>query len=63
MQTYFFLIAALLYAGCAFLPVKLARVIASGTALAWLIHGGTLWADFFLPATLRVGFARRLSAA
>ncbi len=63
MQTYFFLIAALLYAGCAFLPVKLARVIAFGTALAWLIHGGTLWADFFLPASLRVGFAMMLSAA
>lgn len=63
MQTYLFLIAAMLYAACAFLPVQQARLITLGTALAWLIHGGTLWADFFLPASLRVGFAMMLSAA
>lgn len=63
MQTYLFLISALLYVGCAFLPVRHARAVALVTLLAWLIHGASLWLDFFLPSALRVGFAMMLSAA
>ena len=93
MQTYLFLIAALLYLGCAFLPARLAQpgapdfgamagpaasaasaqpgmsrpglahFITWGTLLAWLAHGATLWFDFLVPGSLRVGFAMMLSAA
>lgn len=90
MQTYLFLIAALLYIACAFIPARRAqpgaggfglaanahggtglttgmsgptRFITLGTLLAWLLHGATLWADFLLPGTLRVGFAMMLSVA
>lgn len=63
MEIYFFVLAALLYAGCAFLPSRLRRPISIGTALAWLLHGGALWADVIAPGSLRLGFAIMLSAA
>jgi ABC-type uncharacterized transport system permease subunit len=63
MQTYLFLIAALLYLGCAVLPARAARAVALGTLLAWLAHAATLWADLVIPGSLRVGFAMMLSAA
>lgn len=64
MQTSFFIAAAVLYAICAFLPVRHHIVIASGTALAWLLHGAALWSDVIIaPETLRLGFAIMLSAA
>lgn len=63
MQTYLFPIAALLYLGCAALPARAARTVAFGTLLAWLVHAATLWADWLIPGSLRVGFAMMLSAA
>ena len=51
MQTYFFLIAALLYAACAVLPSTRARLIAGLTGVAWLAHAATLWFDLMaIPA-------------
>ena len=61
MYTYFFVLAALLYVACGFLPAHLRTVISAGTALAWLMHGGALWADMIAPGTLRIGFAIMLS--
>jgi ABC-type uncharacterized transport system permease subunit len=63
MQTYFFVLAALLYAGCAFLPVAQGRIVAIGTAVGWLLHGAALWSDIISPGAVRVGFAVMLSAA
>lgn len=62
MHTYFFVLAALLYAICAFLPSKQRIPISVGTAIAWLLHGGALWADMVVPGSLRIGFAIMLSA-
>jgi len=63
MYLYFFLSSALLYAVCAFLPAKFRTVIATGTAIGWLLHGGALWADVIAPGSLRLGFAIMLSTA
>lgn len=62
MQIYIFFLAALLYAGCAFLPSTQRVPIALGTAIGWLLHGGALWADVIAPGSLRLGFAVMLSA-
>jgi len=62
MHTYFFVMAALLYATCALLPSRQRVVIAVGTAAGWLLHGGALWADMVTPGALRIGFAIMLSA-
>src|ERR671927_480758 len=62
MQTYFFFLAATLYAVCAFLPANRRSMISAGTAVAWLMHGGALWADMIAPGSLRLGFAIMLSA-
>lgn len=62
MYLFFFVLAALLYATCAFLPSRRQTVIAVGTAFGWLLHGSALWADMTAPGTLRVGFAVVLSA-
>src|SRR5437899_8679173 len=63
MQTYFFIAAALLYLGCAFLPSAQRTVISIGTVAAWLLHGGALWSEVIAPGSLRVGFAMMLSSA
>src|SRR5689334_1219608 len=63
MQIYIFILAALLYAGCAFLPAQQWTVISAGIAVGWLLHGVGLWADVIAPGSLRVGFAVMLSAA
>jgi ABC-type uncharacterized transport system permease subunit len=62
MQTYFFILAALLYAACAALPPQYRKAIALGTLGGWLLHGAALGADMILPASLRLGFAVMLSA-
>ena len=62
MLTYFFVLAALLYATCAFLPSRQHVAISAGTAIGWLLHGGALWADMVAPGSLRIGFAVMLSA-
>ena len=58
----FFIAAALLYLGCAFLSPARVAPIAAGTALAWLLHGAALAADVVAPGSLRLGFAVVLSA-
>jgi ABC-type uncharacterized transport system permease subunit len=62
MQTPFFILAALLYAVCVFLPSQRRAAISAGTAIAWLLHGAALLADAVAPGALRVGFALMLSA-
>src|SRR5450830_1456260 len=62
MQTYFFILAALLYLGCAFLPSERRLPISIGTVVGWLLHGGALMADMFAADAVRVGFAVVLSA-
>jgi ABC-type uncharacterized transport system permease subunit len=62
MHTYFFVLAALLYAICAFLPPRQHVAISVGTAIGWLLHGGALWVDMVAPGSLRIGFAIMLSA-
>ncbi len=62
MQTSFFILAALLYAVCAFLPSRQHVVISAATAVGWLLHGGALWVDMVAPGSLRIGFASMLSA-
>lgn len=63
MQIYFFVLAALCYACCAFLPSKNRLAISLGTLIGWLLHGGALWADIAAaPDSLRLGFAVMLSA-
>jgi ABC-type uncharacterized transport system permease subunit len=63
MQIYLFILAAVLYAGCAFLPSQQRHAISAGIAVGWLLHGGALWADVIAPGSLRLGFAIMLSAA
>jgi ABC-type uncharacterized transport system permease subunit len=62
MQAYFFLLAALLYAICAFLPSNRRIFISAGTAIGWLLHAAELWSDLIVPGALRLGFAVMLSA-
>jgi ABC-type uncharacterized transport system permease subunit len=63
METVFFVLAALCYAGCALVPSERRVAISVGTGIAWLLHGGALWADVLAPGSLRLGFAVMLSAA
>lgn len=62
MLTSFFVLAALLYAVCAFLPPRYRGAISAGTMAGWLLHGGALWVDMLTADTLRIGFAVMLSA-
>lgn len=63
MQTSLFVLAAIMYAGCAFVPASQRVPISLGIAVAWLLHGAALAADMVVPGTMRVGFAVMLSAA
>lgn len=63
MQIYFFIIAAVLYAACAFLPTTQRRLISIAIGLGWLLHGVALWIEIMVPESLRLGFAVMLSAA
>ncbi|MGB6056202.1 MAG: cytochrome c biogenesis protein CcsA [Burkholderiaceae bacterium] len=62
MLTLFFILAAVLYVVCTFLPSRLRGAISAGTVAGWLLHGGALWADMLTADTLRIGFAVMLSA-
>ncbi len=62
MQTYFFLLAALLYLACAFLPSQRRLPISLGIVAGWMLHGGALLSDMFAVDALRVGFAVMLSS-
>jgi ABC-type uncharacterized transport system permease subunit len=63
MYTYFFVLAALFYAACAFLPAKQRTAISTGTLVGWLLHGAALWVDVIGHGALRMGFAIMLSGA
>ncbi len=63
MQNYLFLVAAVLYAACAFLPIRLRVLISISLALGWTLHGLALWSDVVVADFLRLGFAQMLSAA
>jgi ABC-type uncharacterized transport system permease subunit len=63
MEKYLFVLAAVLYAVCAFLPARMRMPVAVGTAAAWLAHGGALGDSVLAPGTLRLGFATMLSVA
>jgi len=62
MTTFLFVLAALCYAACAFLPSNKRQIIAIGVLIGWLLHGAALWADVIAPSALRTGFAIMLSA-
>lgn len=62
MHISFFVLASLLYVGCALLPSHQRRAISVGTAVGWVLHGAALAADMASPGVLRVGFAVMLSA-
>jgi len=63
MQNTLFFLAALIYLATAFLPARMRGAASVGTVLAWLLHGGALWADMLArPDSLRLGFAVVLSA-
>lgn len=63
MQSMTLLATGLLYLICALLPEQHRRVVAAGTAFAWLLHGVALYAIVIEPEALRLGFAAMLSAA
>ena len=58
-----FLAAALLYATCAMIPTRQGTLISTLTALAWMLHGLTLWLNMAGPGGMRFGFAMMLSSA
>ncbi|EJN02802.1 inner membrane protein YpjD [Herbaspirillum sp. YR522] len=62
MQTYFFILAALLYIGCTFLPSERRNTVSLGIVIGWVLHGAALLTDMFAAEAMRVGFAVMLSA-
>ncbi|WP_293779430.1 cytochrome c biogenesis protein CcsA [uncultured Oxalicibacterium sp.] len=62
MYTSLFVLAALCYAVCAFLPSQRRQIIGVGVLIGWLLHGAALWMDVIAPSSLRLGFALMLSA-
>ena len=63
MQIYLPFIASALYLAVLFVPTRLRTLGAMLSALAWLVHGVTLWGSVFASDSLRVGFAVMLSSA
>ena len=63
MHISLFVLAALLYAICAFLPSRHGQLISGITASAWLLHSAALWFDMIAPGALRIGAALMISAA
>lgn len=63
MQTYLSFFAAALYVVCTLIPGQRRILNSSLTALAWLVHGVSLWFAVFFTDGLQVGFAIMLSAA
>jgi ABC-type uncharacterized transport system permease subunit len=63
MPKAFLIVAILLYALCAFLPMTQRRLVSAGTLLAWLAHAAALYVEAF-PGNeaIRLGFATVLSA-
>lgn len=63
MQSLTILAAGLLYVICSLLRERQQRVVAAGTAFAWLLHGTALAGIVIAPDRLQLGFAAMLSAA
>ena len=63
MQIYFSFLAAALYVVCTLIPGQRRILNPSLTAIAWLMHGVSLWFAVFFADGLQVGFAIMLSAA
>lgn len=63
MQSLTILAAGLLYVICSLLREQQQRVVAAGTALAWVLHGTALAGIVIAPDHLQLGFATMLSAA
>lgn len=62
MQIYLFILAALIYLICAFLPSAWRNTLSLAIMGGWLLHGAALFIDMTAPGELRVGFAAMLSA-
>src|ERR1700693_2381323 len=62
MQNYLFILAALIYLVCAFLPSAWRNTLSLAIMGGWLLHGAALYIDMTAPGELRVGFAAMLSA-
>ncbi|MDB5796742.1 MAG: putative cytochrome c assembly protein [Paucimonas sp.] len=62
MPNAFVIVAALLYALCAFLPLSQRRLVSVGSLLGWCLHAVALWAEALPGGGLRLGFATVLSA-
>ena len=62
MQNYLFILAALIYLVCAFLPSGWRNTLSLAILAGWLLHGAALAIDVSAPGELRVGFAAMLSA-
>ena len=62
MLNAFVILAALLYATCAFLPVSRRRLVSAGVVAGWLLHAVALWMEALPAGGLRLGFATVLSA-
>jgi ABC-type uncharacterized transport system permease subunit len=62
MQNYLFVLAALIYLVCAFLPSAWRNTLSLAVMAGWLVHGAALVLDASAPGELRVGFATMLSA-
>lgn len=62
MFIYLPILAAMLYAVGACLPIQRRGATSAATAVAWLLHGAALAADLVGSDSLRIGFASVLSA-
>jgi ABC-type uncharacterized transport system permease subunit len=62
MFIYLSILAAVLYVLGAFLPAQQRAATSATTAIAWLMHGGSLVTDMVGTDSLRIGFASVLSA-
>lgn len=63
MQIYLSFLAAALYVACTLISGQRRLLNSALSALAWLLHGVSLWFTVFFDDGLRVGFAVMLSAA
>ncbi len=63
MQTYFSIIAALLYICCLFMVSRPRWFMSAVIVAGWLAHGAALLLDISAPEGVRVGFSFMLSSA
>ena len=63
MQTYFSIIAAVLYLSCLFMTLRPQWFVSIVIVVGWLCHGVALWLDVGSSEGIRVGFSLMLSSA